>query len=141
MIDAAKAQGVERSDGPGAHGKNISQNTADAGGGSLIGFNKRRMVMTFHFESHGEPVADIDDAGVFTGSLEDMSPFRRQLFKIRPRTLVAAVLRPHNRENAQLGIVRLAPKNSGDLLVFLRSQTMARHELRSDHRLAQRARF
>ena len=41
----AEAQRVEVGDGAGAHGEDIAQNAADAGGGALVGFDEAGVVV------------------------------------------------------------------------------------------------
>ena len=76
MIDAAETKRIERRDRTRAHGEDIAQDATDAGGGSLVGLDKGRMVVAFHFESHGQPAADIDDAGIFTRPLQARTDLR-----------------------------------------------------------------
>jgi hypothetical protein len=52
------------------------------------------MVVALDLERDGETVADIDDAGVLAGPLEDPFAARGQPLQQRRRMLVAAVLRP-----------------------------------------------
>ena len=66
---AAEAQRIERRDRARAHGEDVAQDAADAGGRALIGLDERRVVVAFHLERHGQPAADIDDAGVFSRPL------------------------------------------------------------------------
>ena len=125
-----KRKRVERRDRPRAHGKNIAQNAADAGGRALIGLDERRMIVAFHLESHRQAIADIDHAGILTRPLQNMRAFRRETFQIMARALVAAMLRPHNGKDAELRIVRLAAENLDDLLILFRRQTVAGDQLR-----------
>ena len=114
-----KRKRIERGDRPRAHGKDIAQDAADAGGGALVGLDEGWMVVAFHFESHGQSAADIDDAGIFTRPLKHVRPFGREILEIMARAFVAAVLRPHHGENAQLSVVRLAAEHLDDLLIFV----------------------
>src|SRR4029078_10078148 len=43
-----------------------------------------------------------------------------ELLEMNARALVAAVLRPHDREDAELGLGRLSLQRANDALVFLR---------------------
>ena len=52
------------------------------------------------------PVAEVDHAGVLARPLEDALAARRQPAQERRRVLVAAVLRPEEREDRQLEVVR-----------------------------------
>ena len=78
MIDGAETERIERRDRPRAHGENIAQYAADAGGRALIRLDERRMVVAFHLEGHGQAVADIDDAGILAGPLQHIGPFGGQ---------------------------------------------------------------
>src|SRR6185295_4862589 len=84
------------------------------------------MVMRLDLECDSEAVADVDDAGVLAGALQDGRAFRRQPPQMNTRTLVAAVLAPHNTEDAELCEVRFAPEDVDDLAVFGFGQSMLR---------------
>src|SRR6202008_1355073 len=64
MRRRAERERIEAGDGPRAHGEDIAQDAADPGRRALIGLDVARMVVAFHLEHDGEPVADIDHAGV-----------------------------------------------------------------------------
>ena len=121
MIDAAETKRIEGRDRARTHGEDIAQDATDAGGGTLVGLDKGWMIVAFHFESHGEPATDIDDAGIFTRPLQHVRTFGREILKIIARAFVTTVLRPHHRENAQLRIVWLAAERLDDLLIFVRA--------------------
>ena len=70
--DRAKAQRIHHRDRPRAHGEDIAQNSADAGGRSLEGLNERRMIVRLDLEGAGPAVADINDAGVFARPLQHL---------------------------------------------------------------------
>ncbi len=135
MIDGAEAQRVERGDRAGAHGKNIAQNAAHAGGRALIGLDERRVVVAFHLERHRQTVADVDDAGVLTRPLQDVGTFGGKIFQIITRALITTVLRPHDRENAELGEVRRMAEDADDFLIFLRVESVTGRQLRGNFRL------
>ena len=84
VVRRAKAQRVERGDRPGTHGKHIAQNAAHAGGRAVMGFDERGMVVALDLEHHGQPVADIDNARVFTRTLENGRTRGRQLGQQAP---------------------------------------------------------
>ena len=77
MLGRAKAQGVEVGDGPRAHGEHVAHDAADAGRGALVGLDVARVVVALHLEHHGIPVAEVDDAGVLAGALDDLAPGSR----------------------------------------------------------------
>src|SRR5262249_10290253 len=58
----------------------------------------------------------------------------RQRAEMHARALVAAVLRPHHREDAELGEIRLAAEQLLDARVFLARETVAFEDLGVDHR-------
>ena len=104
----AEAQRVQQRDRPRAHREDVADDAADAGRRALVRLDERRMVVRFDLEDRGEAVADVDRAGVLARALQHARPCRRQLLQVDARALVAAVLRPHHREDAELGLGRLA---------------------------------
>jgi hypothetical protein len=69
--DFAEAEGIEDRDGARAHGEDVAEDAANAGGGSLEGFDVAGMIVGFDFERGDEAIADVDDAGIFAGALDD----------------------------------------------------------------------
>src|ERR1017187_1392583 len=69
IVQTAEAERIEHRDRPRAHGENVAQNAARAGGGALKGFDEAGVVVRFDFESDDVAAADIDDAGVFARPL------------------------------------------------------------------------
>ena len=90
----AKAERVENRDRTGTHRENIAQNAADTGCGALKWLNCRRVVVALDLEGHAEAVADVDDARVFAGTLQNGRSGRWKTTQNRLRMLVAAVLAP-----------------------------------------------
>ena len=74
--------------------------------------------MALDLERDREPVPDIDDAGVLAGPLEDVGSGRRQPAQQRRRVLVGAVLRPEQREDGELEVVRLPAEQRVDAVVL-----------------------
>ena len=107
-VERAEAQRVQQRDRPRAHREDVAEDAADAGGGALKRLDERGMVVRFDLEDGREAVADVDDAGVLAGPLQHLRTLGRQLLQMHARALVAAVLAPHHREDAELGEVRLA---------------------------------
>jgi len=66
------------------------------------------VVVALDLEGHGLALAEVDDAGVLAGSLEDARRVGREPLQEQRRVLVAAVLRPEEREDGELEVVRLA---------------------------------
>ena len=71
IVERPEAQRVQHGDGPRAHGENVAQNAADAGGRALERLDEARVIVRFDLERDGVAVADIDDAGVLAGALQD----------------------------------------------------------------------
>ncbi len=124
----AEAQRVQVGDRAGAHGEHVAQNAADAGGRALVGFDEARMVVALHLEHGGEPVADIDHAGVLAGAVDHPGRLGRQLPQPDARRLVAAVLRPHDAEHAEFGERRRAAHDLQDARVLVGGEAEFRGE-------------
>jgi len=121
----AKPQRVDGTHRPRAHRENIPDDAAHTGRRPLKRFDRARVIVRLNLEGDGDAVANIDDAGVFfSGSDEDLRRFGRKCLKQRPAVLVGAVLAPHDRENAKLSVAGIAPKDSLELLKFIRGQVM-----------------
>ena len=108
MIGGAEAQQVEAGDRPRAHGEHVAQDAADPGRRALIGLDERGVVVALHLEDAGLAVADVDDAGVLAGPLDDPRRLRRQAAQMPARGFVGAVLVPHRRDDAEFGETRRA---------------------------------
>jgi len=74
------------------------------------------VVVALRLERDRLALADVDDAGVLPGALEDALARRRQTFEEQRRVLVAAVLRPEEREDCELEMVRVAVEQGPDTL-------------------------
>jgi len=72
------------------------------------------MVVRLDLERDREPVAEDEHARVLAGTLEDALAGRRQPLEERRRVLVAAVLRPEQREDGELEMVRVAAEQLPD---------------------------
>ena len=121
----AEPQRVQQRDRPRAHREDVADDAADAGRRALIRLDERRMVVRLDLEDRGEAVADVDRAGVLARTLQHLRPFGRQRPQVHARALVAAVLGPHHREDAELGQVRLAAEERDDALVLVRLEAVA----------------
>src|ERR1035441_6767228 len=60
-----KPQRVHHRNRARAHGENVAQNSADAGGRSLKRLDKRRVIVRLDFKSASPAVANVHDAGIF----------------------------------------------------------------------------
>ena len=117
-VERTKAQRIHHRDGPRAHGKNVAQNAAYAGGRALKRLNKTGMVVRFDFKRDRVAIADVDDPGVLARPLQHQLAARRQLLQVNARAFVGAMLAPHDAENSKLGVGGLAPEQRHNLLVF-----------------------
>ena len=125
MRRVAEAQGIEVGDRARAHGEHVAQNAADAGGSTLIRLDKARVVVAFHLEDGGQPVADIHHAGILAGTVDHPRRLGRQCFQPDPRGFVRAVLGPHHREYAEFGQRRRAAHDGQHPLIFLAAEPEA----------------
>jgi len=108
IVEAPEAQRVHDCHWPRAHGEDVAQDAAHARGSALERLDEAGVVVRFDLEGDDVAAAHIDDAGVFAGSLHDQLAARGQLFQVKARTLVGAVLAPHHAEDAELGVGGLA---------------------------------
>src|SRR5579862_5805123 len=81
------------------------------------------MVMAFDFEDRRPAVAYVDRAGVLARPLNHQLALRRQLSQMDTRRLVRAMLRPHHRKNAELGVGGRAADDLFDLVVLVRRKS------------------
>ncbi len=72
VVGRAEAQHVEAGDRPRPHGEDVAQDAADPRGGPLVGLDEGGVVVALHLEHAGEPVADIDHAGILARPLDDV---------------------------------------------------------------------
>src|SRR4029453_328477 len=105
-VERSKSERVQESDRTRAHREDVTDDPADSRCRSLIGFDERRMVVRFDLEDGSEAIADVDGTCVLAGTLQHPSAARRQLLQVNSRALVAAVLGPHDGEDAELCLTR-----------------------------------
>jgi hypothetical protein len=74
------------------------------------------VVVALDLEGDGLAAAEVDDAGVLARPLENALAPARQAPEQQGRVLVAAVLRPEQREDAELELVRVAAEQLDDAL-------------------------
>src|SRR4051794_37230661 len=118
-VQRTESKRVQQRNGSRPHREDVADDSADAGRGTLVGLDERRMVVRLDLEYRGQPVPDVDGAGVLARPLQDARAARRELPQVNPRALVAAVLRPHHRENSELGQRRFALERSDDPVVLV----------------------
>ena len=132
IVEAAEAQRIQHGDGARAHGEDVAQNAADAGGRALERLDEAGVVVRFDLEGDDVAAADIDDAGVLAGALHHEFAARGQLLQMNAGALVGAVLAPHHAEDAEFGVAGLAAENVDDLLVFAGSQLVLGDDFRGE---------
>src|SRR5262249_4438601 len=138
-IERAEAQRVQQRDRTRAHREDVADDAADARGRPLIRLDEGWMVVRLDFEDRRQAVADRDCARVLAGTLQHSRALRRQLLEVDPGALVAAVLRPHDREDAQLRNRGFAVERRDDAVVLLARQSVAFQDFPVDLHLYDRA--
>src|SRR5438477_1176064 len=130
-----ETQRVHRRHRPRAHGEDVADDAADAGGRALERLDRARMIVRLNFECDREPVADVDDAGVLLARTDEyfLRP-GREGFEQRSGALVGTMLAPHHREDAQLGVIRVAAEDFLDAPEFLWRQAVLLDEFGGDRR-------
>src|SRR5215467_12665021 len=119
MFGIAERQRVEAGYRPRAHREHVAQNSADTRRRALVWLDIARMIVALHLEYDGEPVADIDDAGVLARPLDHPRRLSRQRAQMNLGRFIRAMLVPHRRENAELGKTRFAAEQFENALVLL----------------------
>jgi hypothetical protein len=76
------------------------------------------VVVALDLEGDGLALAEVDDTGVLAGTLEDARRVGREALQEQRRVLVAAVLRPEEREDGELEVVRLPLEQLLDTVEF-----------------------
>ena len=135
MVRRTEAQEVETGDGAGAHGEDIAQNATDPGRGALVRLDERWVVVAFHLEDAGLAVADVDDARVLAGSLDDPGSLGRQAAQMQAGGFVRAMLVPHRRDDAKFGERGGSADQGDEALIFVGLQTVGDRERFVDLRL------
>ena len=118
VVRLAEAEPVEERDRPRAHGDDVSEDAADPGRGALERLDRGRVVVALDLEGDGLALAEVDDACVLAGALQDARRLGREALEEERRVLVAAVLRPEEREDGELEVVRLALEQLLDTVEF-----------------------
>ena len=124
IFEGPKAQGIEQGDRSGAHREDVAQDAADSGGSPLERLDGRGMVMTLNLESQALTFAEIHHAGVFAGPHQDAGTAGGELGQQGSGVAIAAVLRPHDAEHAQLGPVGGAAQAPHDFVIIGLAQAL-----------------
>ncbi len=116
--ELAEAQRVEDGDRPRADREDVTEDAAHTGGRALERLDGARVVVRLDLEGHGQPVADVDDAGVLARAHEHVPALGGEPSQELARVLVRAVLGPHEREHGQLERVWLPAESLADAVVL-----------------------
>src|ERR1700682_1846815 len=120
--ECAEAQRVQTKHRPRAHGKDVADDSANAGGWALERLNCTWMIVTLDLEGDFPATANIHNAGIFfTGLHQNIGSGRRKFLQFFSRIFVRAVLAPHHGKDSELGKVWFTPKNFLYALKFLRT--------------------
>jgi hypothetical protein len=76
------------------------------------------VVVALDLEGDGLALAEVDDSCVLAWALQDARRLGREALEEERRVLVAAVLRPEEREDGELEVVRLALEQLLDTVEF-----------------------
>jgi hypothetical protein len=134
MLRIAEGERVQAGDRARTHGKDVAQDSPDAGRRPLIGLDIARVVVALHLEHDGQPIADIDHPGILARPLDHPRRARRQSAQMHFRGLVRAMLVPHRRKDAELREARRAPDQIENALVLVRLEPMLGDKLGGDLR-------
>ena len=107
VVGRAEAQPVEQRDRPRAHRDDVAQDPADPGRGALERLDRRGVVVALDLERDRLAVAEVEHARVLARPLQHALARGRKPLQQPRRVLVAAVLRPEQREDGELEVVRL----------------------------------
>ncbi len=119
VVERAESDRVPHRDGPGAHGEDVAQDAAHAGGGALVRLDEGRVVVALDPQRRQPAVAEVDDAGVLAGADDHPRRLGREPAEMSARRLVRAVLGPHHRVHRQLGGPGLPPEDGDDGVVLV----------------------
>jgi hypothetical protein len=116
VVGRSEEEPVQQRHRPRAHRDDVAQDPAHAGGRSLERLDGRRVVVALDLERDRLALAEVDHARVLSRPLQHARAGRRQPPQQPGRVLVAAVLRPEQREDRQLEVVRIAAEQLLDAL-------------------------
>ena len=75
--------------------------------------------MAFHLEHDRIVITQIDDAGILAGALDDLRAAGRQRLQPDARGFIRAVLRPHDRKDAEFTDLWFTSQDVEKALVFV----------------------
>src|SRR5581483_6829084 len=114
VIRRAEPEAVEERDRARTHCDDVAEDAADPRRSALVRLDRRRMVVRLDLERHRRAFPEVEDAGVLARPLQHALAAGGQPLQKRRRVLVPAVLRPEEREDRELEVVRVAPEELVD---------------------------
>jgi len=87
------------------------------------------VVVALHLEDDAVAIADIDDPGILARPVDHAWALRGEGPQPFLRGFIRAVLVPHRREDAELGVGRRPADEAENLLVFVGLEAVVGHEL------------
>ncbi len=136
--DFAEAERIENGNWPRAHRENVAEDSADSCGRALEWLDVARVIVRFDFEGGNEAVADVHDAGIFSGALYDEFAARGKTLEVDFARFIGAVLAPHHGKNAEFGDVGIAAENFLDARVLFGSDAVFGGDFGSDFDFGER---
>ena len=118
-VGLAEAQPVEQGNRARSHRDDVAQDPSHACRRTLERLDRGGVVVALDLERHREPVAEIQDPRVLARPLENTLSLTRQALQKECRVLVAAMLRPEEREDGELEVVRVSSEQRLDAIVLL----------------------
>jgi len=112
----AEAKPVEQRHRARSHRDDVAQDPADAGRRPLERLDRGGVVVALDLEDDRLAVTEIDHARVLAGALEDALARSGQTPQEKRGVLVAAMLRPEQREDRELEAIRVAAEQLADTL-------------------------
>ena len=131
-VDVAKAQRIHVGDGARAHGEHVAQDAAHAGGCALIGLDIAWVVVALHLEDGSVAVTNVDYAGILARAADHPRRLCGQLGQVHAAGFVAAMFRPHYREDTEFEQVRLPPHGREHALIFFGREAVGGNNLGRD---------
>src|SRR5271165_4974836 len=124
-LNWTEPQRVQEEHWTSAHGEDIADDPSDPRCRTLERFNRAGVIMTFHLEGNGPTITNIYHARVFFSRLhQDLRSGGRKFSKFESRVFIRAMLAPHHREDAKLGIIWIPAQNGLDPFVLHFRQTV-----------------
>jgi hypothetical protein len=129
-LDGAEAQRIHDRQGTRAHGEDVAQNAAHAGGRALKRLDVAGVVVALDLEGAGPAVAHVDDAGILARPLDHAVALGGQPLEMHAAGFVGAMFAPHHAVNAEFGEGWHTAKGSKNAAVLIRGNAVAGQQSR-----------